>query len=90
MQFFLTRPLRRCLLHEAAAHIARHNDQRVLKVYRAAFAVGKAAVFKYLEQNIKDIRVGLLYFVEQNDGVRLAAYRFGELPTLFVAHIAWW
>ena len=31
----------------------------------------------------------LLDFVEQNNGIRTAAHRFGKLSSLFVSNIAW-
>jgi hypothetical protein len=37
---------------------------------------------------LKVFRVGLLDFVEDNDGVRPAADRFGQLAGILVAHIA--
>src|SRR5439155_1815561 len=53
-----------------------------------AEAVGQLAVFKYLEQDVVDVRVGLLDFVEQDDRVRVALDALGQLAALFVADVA--
>jgi len=54
-----------CLADHAAAHVARHDDDRVLEVDRAALAVGQAPVVQYLQQHVlKDIGMGLFDLVE--------------------------
>ena len=71
-----------------AADVAGHDDDRVLEVDRPALAVGQAAVVEDLEQDVEDVRVGLLDLVEQDDLVRPAADRLGQLAALVVADVA--
>ena len=58
---------------EPRAQVRRHDDDRVLEVDRVAETVGQLAVFKHLQQDVVDIRMRLLDFVQQNDRVRAAA-----------------
>ena len=51
-------------------------------------AVGQLAVFKNLQQDVEDIRMRLLDFVEQHDGIRCALDAFGKLATFFVANVS--
>jgi hypothetical protein len=52
-------------------------------------SIGQLPVFKNLQQDVEDIRMRLLDFVEQNDGVGSTLDAFGELATFFVTHISW-
>ena len=61
---------------------------RVLEVDRPALAVGQATVVEDLEQDVEDVRVGLLDLVEQDDLVRPAPDRLGQLAALLVADVA--
>ena len=63
------------LVEEARAQVRRHDDDGVLEIHRVAEAVGQLAVFKHLQQDVVDIRVRLLDFVEQDDGIRARASR---------------
>jgi len=45
-------------------------------------------IIKDLQQNVEDIGVGLLDFVEQDDGIRRPLDALGELAALLVAHVA--
>src|SRR5918996_69583 len=46
------------------------------------------AVLEDLEEDVEDLRMGLLDLVEQDDRVVLAAHRLGQLTTLVEADIA--
>ena len=70
------------------ADVRSHDDDRVLEIDRVAEPVGQLAVFKYLQQDVEHIRMRLLDFVEQDDGIRSALHAFGELPTLFVTDVS--
>ena len=59
-----------------------------LKSTCAALRIGQAAVFEHLQQQVEDVGVRLLDFVEQHDGVGPPSYRFGELAALFVADVS--
>ena len=67
-----------------------HDDDRVAEVHGVTLAVGQAAVLQHLEQDVPDLRVRLLDFVEQDHLVRPAADRLGQLPALVVADVAGW
>ena len=51
---------------QLAADVAGHDDDGVLEVDRPALAVGQAAVVEDLEEDVEDVRVGLLDLVEQD------------------------
>ena len=70
------------------AHVARHDDDRVLEGYLATLTVGQTAVVKHLQQHVEDIRVSLLHLVEQDHGVRTTAHGLGELAALVVTHVS--
>ncbi len=76
------------LLQVPRADVRGHDDDRVLEVDRVAEAVGQLAVFKHLQQDVEDIRMRLLDFVEQDDRVRRALHALGELAAFFVAHVS--
>ena len=46
------------------------------------------AVVKYLQQNVENIRVGLLYLVQQDAGVGLAPDGLRQLAAFLIADIA--
>ena len=78
------------VLHDfAAAQVAGHDNQRILKVHAAALAIGQAAIVQNLQQHIEHIRMGLFDFVQQDDAVGVTAYSLGQLTALIIAHIAW-
>ena len=70
------------------AHVARHDDDRVLEGHLATLAIGQTTVVKHLQQHVEDIRVSLLHLVEQDHGVRTTAHGLGELAALVVTHVS--
>ena len=76
------------LLEEAGTQVRGHDDDRVLEIDLVAEPVSQLAVFKHLQQNVEDIRVRLLDFVEQDDGVRVPLHTFGELTAFLIPDIA--
>ena len=76
------------VLQLSGAGVAGHDDDRVAEVHEAPVAIGESALVEHLQQQVEDIAVGLLYLIEQNDRVGLAAYSLRQLSTLLVAHIA--
>ena len=82
------KPTPRTLVGLAAAHVAGHDQHRVAEVDRAAEAVGQLAVLQHLQQDVEDVRVGLLDLVEQDHRVGLAPHLLGEHAALVVAHVA--
>ncbi len=75
-------------IHKLAAQVGGQEDNRVFEIDRPAFGVGQAAVVQNLEQNIKDLRMGLLNLVKKQDGVRPMPHRFGQSPALVITDIA--
>ena len=72
----------------ARAHVGRHDDDGVGEVNLAALAVREPALVKDLQQEVEDVRVGLLDLVEEHHGVRTAPHGLGELAALVVAHVS--
>src|SRR3989304_360409 len=60
----------------------------ILEAPRPAVAVREPAVIEYLEQDVEDLGVRLLYFVKEHDRVRPSPYRFGEVAPLFIPDVA--
>src|SRR5437879_3260161 len=69
------------------AQVRGHNDDGVSEIHGVAEPVGQLSGFEYLQQNVEDVRMGLLDFIQQDDGVRRPADALGQLTALFVAHI---
>ena len=60
----------------------------VAKVDGAALAVGEAPVVQDLQQHVEYVRMRLLDLIEQDDAVRPAPHRLGQVTALLVADIA--
>ena len=75
-------------LQVARADVRGHDEDDVLEVDGVAQAVGQLAIFKDLQQDVEDIGVRLLDFVEQDDGIRRALDAFGQLAAFLVAHVS--
>ena len=73
---------------QVAAHVGRHNHDRVLKVYCAPVPVGEPAIVEDLEQHVKHVGVRLLDLVKEDHRIGPSPHRLGELATLVVPHIA--
>ena len=72
---------------ELAPDVRRHDDDRVLEIDRPPLPIRDAAVIEHLQQHVENIVVRFLDFVEENDRIRPAPNRFGQLPAFFVADI---
>ena len=70
------------------AEVRGHDHERVLEVHGAALAVGEAALVENLQEDVEDIGMRLLDFIEEEHGVRPPADLLGELSALFVADVA--
>src|SRR5690554_2782565 len=80
--------LARLLLNDVRAQVGGHHNYRVAEVHGAALAIGQAAVVQHLQQNVKDIRVGFLYLIQQQHGIGPAAHCLSQVTTLFVTHVS--
>mmetsp|Transcript_46897 Transcript_46897/g.118173 ORF Transcript_46897/g.118173 Transcript_46897/m.118173 type:complete len:499 (-) Transcript_46897:1516-3012(-) len=76
------------LHHELRAQVGGHDDDRVGEVHGAALRVGEAAVVQHLQQHVEHVGVRLLHLVKEDDAVRLAPHRLGQLPTLVMPDVA--
>ena len=76
------------VLDDIRRDVGGHQDDRVAKIHGAPLAVGETTLVEDLEQQIKDLRVGFLDFVEEHHAVGLAADGLGELTALFMSHIS--
>ena len=64
------------------------NDDVVLEVDLAAFAVFHLALVEDLEEEFEHVGMGLLNFIEQHDGVGPATHGLGEDAAFAVADIS--
>ena len=75
-------------LDDVRADVTSHDNDGVAEIDRASLTVGEAAVVEHLEEDIEDVWVRLLDFVEEHHAVRLAADSLAELAALLVADVA--
>ena len=75
-------------LRAPGAEVGGHDDHRVGEVDRPALAVGEPPVVHQLQQDVPDLRVGLLDLVEQDHGVGAPAHRLGQLAAVAVPDVA--
>ena len=75
-------------LQELRADVGGHDDDRVPEVDGAPQRIGQPAVLEDLQEELQDIRMGLLHLVKEDDGVGTAADGLGQLAALLVAHVA--
>ena len=75
----------RAALQVAHPDVARHEEHDVAKVGRLAVVVGEPPVVHHLQQNVEDLRVGLLDLVEQQDRVRRLRDRVRQQAALVEA-----
>ena len=69
--------------------IAGHDNNRVGEVHLAALAVSQLTIIQDLQENIENIRVRLFHLVKEQDRIRSVAYLLRQLPSFFIAYIAW-
>src|ERR1044072_928061 len=75
-------------LYLAAPEVRSHNQHGVLKIDRAALRVGQSPVVENLQEYVENVRVRLLYLVEEDDAVGASADCLGQLPALLVADVS--
>src|SRR5699024_4190798 len=73
----------------AGAEVGGQDDHGVAEVDGAALAIGKPTVIEDLQQDVEDIRVGFLEFIEKHSRVRTTTHCFGELTAGLVSDISW-
>ncbi len=72
----------------ARARVGGHDQDHVTEIGLTAIRVRQGAVIHDLQQHIENIRVGLLDFVQQQHGVRMARDRLGQQTALVMAHVS--
>ena len=77
----------RVALEAQGAHVAGHDHDRVPEVDAPALRIGELPVLEDLEQDVEDLGVRLLDFVEKDDAVALPSNRLGR-ATLVVSDVA--
>src|SRR5437588_7528354 len=75
------------LLNLPRAEVRGHNQDGVLEVNRAPLRVGEPSVVENLQEHVENVRVRLLYLVEEDDAVGAASDGLGQLPALLVADV---
>ena len=75
-------------LQITGAEVRGHDDDRVLEIDDAAFAVGQSAVVHHLQEHVEDVGMSFFNFVEEHDCIRTAANLLGELAAFFVADVS--
>ncbi len=70
-----------------AADVGGHDNDRVLEINRSPRSIGEPAVLENLQQDVEDIRVRLLYFIEEHYPIGTAANGFSKLTAFFITHI---
>ena len=80
--------VQRLVHEELRAQVRREDEDRRPEVDRPPLPVGEATVVQHLQQDVEDVRVGLLHLVQEDDGVRAATHRLGQLTAGLVAHVA--
>ena len=55
----------RHFLNQMRAEVRGHYHYRVSKIHRPALPVCEPAIFEHLQQNVKDIRMGLFDLIQQ-------------------------
>ena len=51
--------------------------------------IRQSAIIQNLQQHIKYVGVGFLYLIQQDDRVRFAPNRLGQITTFFITDITW-
>ncbi len=74
---------------QISASVGGENDDGVLEIDFAAFAVFHHALVEDLIEEFEDVGMSFLAFIEKNDGIGAAADGFGEDATFAVADVAW-
>ena len=72
----------------ACRNIRRHDNDRVLEIHGASFAVGQTAVIENLQHDVPDVGMRLFDFVEQDDGIRPSANAFGEISAFVIPDVS--
>ena len=70
------------------AGVGGHDQDDVAEIRLAAIGIGQFAVIHHLQQDIENIRVSLLHFIQQQHRVGVFGHRLGQQASLVEADIA--
>ena len=70
-----------------SSQVRSQDNDGISEVNFVSLSICEEAVIQYLKQKSRDILVGLLEFVKQQNRIRLAPDSFGELPSVIIADI---
>jgi hypothetical protein len=77
-----------CAPCPTAPGIGGHDQHDIAEIDRLAVVIGQAAIVHHLQQDVEQIGMGLLDFVEQQHAMRLLVDRIGQQAALIIADIA--
>ena len=76
------------LQYLSRTYVTRQHDDRVAEINAVSLTVGQTTFVQDLQQDVEDIRMGLLDLVKEDDRVGPAAYGFGQLAAVLVRYVA--
>ena len=88
MIFWREVPAIKIFLNDRRTDVAGHDDDGVFEIDGAALAIGEPAIIEHLQENIENVGMGFLDFVEEDHTIGPAAHRFTQLAPFFIADIA--
>ena len=68
--------------------IGGQDQDGILEVHGTALGIRDATIVQNLQEDVEDIGMGLLHFVEEHHGVGLPANGFRQLAAFLITHIA--
>src|SRR5712691_7412713 len=68
--------------------VRRHDQHGVAEIHRPSLRIGETAVVENLQQDVEDVRVRFLEFVEQDHRIGPAPDRLRQLAALFIPDVA--
>ena len=71
-----------------AADVRCHYNYSIFEIYCSALIVCKSAIIQKLQQDVENIRMCFLYFIEQNNAVRLSSHCLSQLTAFIVSDIS--
>src|SRR4030065_2218623 len=75
-------------VHRPGPDVGCHYDDGIPEINPSAKTVSKAAIFKYLQEDIKHVVMSLLDLIKEDYRVRLSPHLFSKLSTLFITDIS--
>ena len=72
---------------KTAPDVRGHDDDRVRKINGPSLAICSPAVVQDLKEYVKNIRVCLLDFIQENHRIGAPAHGFGERPSFFITDV---